>query len=73
MQVNGGVKMGILTKSQINQRLYNYYKANYGESGGDIWYEPPALNVWVFARQERLVTLRCHIIKGTVEKFEELL
>ena len=48
-----------------------YYLEHYGEKDTDIWYEQPAAKVWVFAREEKLVTLQCHILTGTVSASEE--
>ena len=53
--------------------LYEYYKENYGEKETDVWYEQPSLNVWVFGRDNKIITLKCHILSGEVtEKIEEV-
>ena len=65
--------MNILEKNEINQLLYDYYKENYGELKTDKWFEQPAANVWVFGREDKIITLKCHILNGTVEAKEELL
>ena len=65
--------MNILEKNEINQLLYDYYKENYGELKTDKWFEQPAVNVWVFGREEKIITLKCHILNGNVEAKEELL
>lgn len=63
--------MEILTKEQLGNNLYEYYKENYGEKETDVWYEQPSLNVWVFGRDEKIITLKCHILNGKVtEKIE---
>ena len=59
---------GILTKEQLGNQLNEYYKSNYGESGEDTWFEPPAANVFVFARGDKLITLKCHILSGEVSE-----
>ena len=56
----------MLTREQIDSRLKRYYEANYGEYGKDVWFEIPAANVWMFVRDERLITLRCHVVSGEV-------
>ena len=56
----------MLTREQIDSRLKRYYEANYGEYGKDIWFEIPAANVWMFVHDERLITLRCHVVSGEV-------
>lgn len=62
----------MLTKTQIEQCLTQYYKEIYGEIEGDIWYDQPAVNVRVFRRDEKIITLKCHILTGVVtEKLEE--
>lgn len=63
--------MNILEKDEINQHLYDYYKANYGEFKTDKWFEQPAVNVWVFEQEKMIVTLKCHILSGNVEAKEE--
>lgn len=63
--------MEILTKEQLGNNLYEYYKENYGEKETDVWYEQPSLNVWVFGRDEKIITLKCHILNGKItEKIE---
>jgi hypothetical protein len=56
----------VLTREQIDTRLKRYYESKYGEYGKDIWFEIPASNVWMFVRDERLITLRCHVVSGEV-------
>lgn len=64
--------MKILTKEQLANYLYEYYKENYGEEETDVWYEQPAVNVWVFGRNNKIITLKCHILNGEVtEKTED--
>ena len=64
--------MGILTKEQYSKYLYEYYKENFGERNTDIWYDQPAVNVWVFGRDGKIIALKSHILTGKVtEKIEE--
>ena len=65
--------MGILEKQEINKFLYDFYKENYGELETDKWFEQPAVNVWVFERNGKIITLKCHILTGKVEAKEELM
>ena len=65
--------MNILEKNMMNEHLYNYYKENYGELKTDKWFEQPAVNVWVFEREGKIIILKCHILNGNVEAKEELL
>ena len=64
----GEIIMGILEKKVMNQCLYDYYKENYGELDTDKWFEQPAVNVWVFEREGKRITLKCHILTGKVEE-----
>lgn len=61
----------ILTKEEIAVQLHAYYTDNYGEMDSDIWYDQPAVNVWAFGREGRMITLKCHILTGEVEEFTE--
>lgn len=61
----------ILTKEKLNECLYKYYKEKYGESETDVWYEQPAANVWVFRRRDKFISLKCHILNGTVTEYIE--
>ena len=65
--------MEILEKEVLNQKLYTYYKEKFGEKESDFFYEQPAANVFVFKRENKVITLKCHILKGTIEAFEEIL
>lgn len=63
--------MGLLEKKEMNQFLYEFYKETYGELETDKWFEQPAVNVWVFERDGKIITLKCHILTGKVEAKEE--
>lgn len=56
----------ILTEKQLHSRLDKYYKENYGERDTDDWFVNPAVNVWLFVRNGKLITLQCHILTGEV-------
>ena len=58
--------MKMLTRTQIEEKLREYYQAHYGENHADVWYDPPAANVWMFRRNNKIVTLQCHILTGIV-------
>ncbi|MBQ8611124.1 MAG: hypothetical protein IJ412_05365 [Oscillospiraceae bacterium] len=63
--------MGILKKEEFAAHLAAYYKEHYGERETDIWYEQPAVNVWVFGRDGKFITLKSHVLTGEVsEKIE---
>ena len=61
----------ILTKRQIAEILRKYYIEHYGTNDADIWYEQPAANVWIFSRNGKIITLKCHILTGMVTRTEE--
>ena len=64
--------MPILKKEQYAEFLHNYYIEHYGEKDSDYWYEQPAVNVWVFARDNKIITLKSHILNGKVtEQIED--
>jgi len=44
--------MRIFDKELYDKKLCEYYKQNYVYKGTDIWYEQPAVNVYVFGRDD---------------------
>ena len=56
----------ILTEKQLHNILDKHYKKHYGERDTDEWYVNPAVNVWMFERDGKIITLQCHIITGEV-------
>ncbi len=63
--------MGILDKAKYAKKLHEYYLEHYGERKTDVWYEPPAVNVLVFGRDGRFITLKSHILTGNVTAYVE--
>ena len=63
--------MSVFDKELYSKKLQEYYSNNFGEDENDIWYEQPAVNVWVFGRDGKIVTLKSHILTGKVEEFIE--
>lgn len=63
--------MKIVTKEQLDKYLYDYYRQNYGENENDIWYDQPAVNVWLFERDGKFITLKSHILTGNVTEYIE--
>lgn len=62
----------ILDKKLYNKNLCDYYLSHYGEKETDIWYEQPAVNVWVFGRDNEFITLKSDVLTGEVtEKIEK--
>ena len=61
----------MFTKDQFDNFLRKYYVENYGENDSDVWYEQPAINVWLFERDGRIIALKSHVLNGRVtEKIE---
>lgn len=56
----------ILGKEKFTKRLQDYYISHYGEETTDVWYEQPAVNVWVFSRNGKIITLKSHVLTGEV-------
>ncbi len=63
--------MGILEKEKINDCLHQYYKNHFGERESDEWFDVTAVNVWVFRRDNKIITLKCHILNGEVTEYTE--
>ena len=63
--------MRILEKEELNKKLYEYYAQNYTERDTDEWFEQPAINVWVFKRDGKYISLKAHILTGEVEEHIE--
>ena len=60
--------MRILTKDEFSNKLYEYYVEHYREKGTDEWFEQPAVNVWVFKRDGKYISLKAHILTGKIEE-----
>lgn len=58
--------MNIFNKDLYTSKLWEYYNKNYGEKDTDVWYEQPAVNVWVFGRNNDIITLKSHVLTGEV-------
>lgn len=58
--------MKILSNTQLQEKLYEFYQQHYGENDSDVWYAASAANVRIFRRGEIIVTLQCHILTGVV-------
>ena len=68
----GGYTMNkILSKNDFDKILKDYYLEHYGERDTDIWCEQPAVNVWVFKRDDKYISLKAHILTGAVEECVE--
>ena len=63
----------ILKKEQFDKYLSEYYKTHYGERTTDKWYEQPAVNVWVFGRDNKIICLKSHMLTGEIEVKEDIL
>ena len=58
--------MNLLNKEMYAKNLHEYYVTHYGEKETDIWYEQPAVNVWVFGCDNKIITLKSHVLIGEV-------
>ena len=58
----------IFDKEVYAKNIYKFYIENYGEKRADFWYEQPAVNVWVFRRDDKIITLKSDILTGKVTK-----
>lgn len=58
--------MKVLTEKQLHNKLDKYYKKHFGERDTDGWCVNPAVNVWMFERDGKIITLQCHILTGEV-------
>ena len=51
----------IFDKEKYKAALTEYYHTHFGEKDTDFWYERPAVNVWVFGREDKIITLKSDI------------
>lgn len=58
--------MNILNKEMYAKNLHEYYLTHYGKKETDIWHEQPAVNVWVFRRDNKIIILKSHVLTGEV-------
>ena len=65
--------MAFLDKKMYAENLRKYYAEKFGERETDTWYEQPAVNVWVFGRDNAIISLKSHILTGEVTEHIELL
>lgn len=63
--------MEILKKEQFEEKITKYYEEHFGKRDSDVWFEPPAVNVRVFRRDGKFISLKSHILTGEVEVFIE--
>lgn len=63
--------MEILKKKQFDDNITKYYEEHFGKRDSDVWFEPPAVNVRVFRRNGKFISLKSHILTGEVEVFIE--
>lgn len=64
-----GIKM--LSKEEFRDILFAYYKEHYGVDYDDVWYDTTGVNVASFGRGDRLITLKCHVLNGSVTEYVE--
>jgi len=61
----------LLTPRQLRTLLEQYYETCFGARDTDRHYPDPAVNVKLFAREGKFITLQCHPLTGTVTVSEE--
>lgn len=64
--------MNVFDKERFEKNLREYYTNTYGERDTDFGFEQPAVNVWVFQRDNKIITLKSHILTGEVEEIIEI-
>ena len=57
-----------LTEKQLHNYLNKYYKNNYGERDTDEWHVNPDINIWVFERDNKIITLKYNMLNGEIEE-----
>lgn len=50
--------MNYFNKEMYAKKLSEYYIEKYGERDTDVWYQQPAVNVWVFGRDDKIISLK---------------
>ena len=63
--------MEILKKEQFEEKITKYYEEHFGKRDSDVWLESSAVNVRVFRRDGKFISLKSHILTGEVEVFIE--
>ena len=63
--------MDFFNKKIYEKKLYEYYIENFGESEKDIWLEKPAVNVSVFWRDNKVITLKCDVRTKEITEYQE--
>ena len=63
--------MCLFEKEMYAKRLYEYYVKHYGERKTDVWYEQPAVNVWVLLREGKIITLKSNVLTGEITEYIE--
>ena len=58
----------ILSKSEMQMLINDYYVEHYGKRDDDVWHECGALNVGCFSRDGKIIILKCHILTGEIEE-----
>lgn len=56
----------ILNRAECKGQLKAYYLGKYGQRDTDRWYDTSAVNVGAFARDGKLIVLKCHLLTGEV-------
>lgn len=66
MKVGSVMDCSILSIEELQEKLLGHYRKHYGECASDHFIESTARNVWVFEREGKVITLKCHMLTETV-------
>lgn len=64
--------MSFFDKEKYDNALKEYYETCYGYRNTDVWFEQPGVNVWVFERDNQIITLKSDILSGNVTEYIEV-
>lgn len=56
----------LLTDEKLDEMIREYYLQQFSERDTDQWFEPPAVNVRMFARDGKLIVLQAQPITGQI-------
>lgn len=56
----------LLTDEKLDEMIREYYLQQFSERDTDRWFDPPAVNVRMFARDGELIVLQAQPITGQI-------
>ena len=60
-----------LSDEELDARIHEYYLQNFTQRDTDRWYEPPAVNVRLFAREGELIAIQAQPITGQITVYRK--